>query len=202
MGHFSEQAWADFTRGLDPSSNARGIGAHIAAGCLECKVNRGFWGRLQSMGIAEGAYAPPENLVRLAKLGFAPKQKIQYHGWTTARLLFSSLSGLQPAGIRGNRTPPCQLVYDAEGLTVDLRLDRQARPGEFSITGQILDRKVPLEPASGAVVVLWTEEGYLVATATPNEFGEFHFESALLDRVQLTARVGRRKVHIPLANFK
>lgn len=202
MGHFSERAWADFTRGLAPSGNAQGIGTHISAGCLECKASLGFWGRLQTMGTAESSCMPPENLVRLAKLGFAPKQKLRHEGWATARLLFSDLSGLQPAGIRSSGASPCQLVYDAEGLTVDLRFDRQSQRGELSITGQILDRKVPREPTSGAVVVLWTEEGYLVATAEPNEFGEFHFETALLDRIQLTARVGHRKVHIPLANFR
>ncbi len=87
MEHFSEQAWADFARGFGASQKAQGIEAHIAAGCTNCKTAHHVWDRVQSMALAERAYAVPENLVRLAKLEFSAKQE-QAEKWSLASCAF------------------------------------------------------------------------------------------------------------------
>jgi len=201
MEHFSEQAWADFARGFGASGKAQGIHAHLAAGCLNCKASRGFWGRIQTIALAESAYTPPENLVRLAKLEFAAKQDAQPEKWSLATLLFDSFSQPLPAGVRSNAATARQVVYEAEGLTVDLRFDRVVPSGMVSAVGQMLDNRVPREPLAGAPIVVWTEDGQLVATTAANAFGEFQFEFEPQDYLRLTARVGRRRVQIPLASW-
>jgi hypothetical protein len=202
MEHFSEQAWADFTRGLSAPAQTQGIHAHLAAGCLNCKSGQSLWGRMRKMALAESMYAPPENLVRLAKLEFAAKQEAQPEKWSVASLLFDSLSQPLPVGVRSAAVAARQVVYEAEDLTVDLRFDRSAQSHAFSAVGQILDRKMPKESLTGTSIVLWTPDGQLVATAETNEFGEFQLEFEPHDQLRLTARVGSRKLQIPLTNLK
>ena len=201
MEHFSEEAWADFARGFGASQKAQGIEAHIAAGCTNCKTAHHAWDRVQSMALAERAYAVPENLVRLAKLEFSAKQE-QAEKWSLATVLFDSFSRPLLAGVRSSAAIARQVVYEAEGLTVDLRFDRLVPSGKVSAVGQILDSRVPRERMTGAAVVVWTEDGQLVATATANSYGEFQLEFEARDDLRLTARVGGRRVRMPLVNLK
>lgn len=209
MEHFSEQSWADYTRGFRASANELGIQAHLAAGCLNCRSHQTFWGRLQTMAQAEASFAPPENLVRLVKLQMAAeaaakaaKEDAVCENWTAANLLFNSYSQALASGIRGSGATSWQVVYQAAGLTIDLRFDRKPQSATISVVGQILDRRVPREPVDGAGVMLLSELGTPVAATAANEFGEFHLECAPQDRLQLTAIIGNRKLQIPIANLK
>ncbi|MFZ3339805.1 MAG: hypothetical protein WA213_02905 [Terriglobales bacterium] len=202
MEHFSEQAWADFGRGFGASEKARGIKTHLATNCLNCKSESRFWSRLQSMAVAEREYSAPENLVRLAKLEFAAKHEFQAEKWSLANVLFDSFSQPALAGVRSSAAIARQVVYEAEGLTVDLRFDVVVPSGRVSAVGQILDRQTPRELLTGSPVVVWTENGRLVATTTANAHGEFQLEFEAQDDLRLTARVGDRRVKLPLANLK
>lgn len=201
MEHFSEQAWADFTRGFGRLEQAQTINAHLAANCRPCKSSHTFWYRLQTMALAEPTYAPPDDLVRMAKFEFAARQQNRPSTWTVASLLFDSICQPFPAGVRSGSTTARQLVYEAEGLTVDLRFDRVVPSGKVSAVGQVLDKRVPRELLAGSPVVVWTEDGQLVATTEANGFGEFQLEFEPQDHLRLTARVGRRRVQIPLTNL-
>jgi hypothetical protein len=197
MDHFSEQLWVDQVRGI---GSEPGIVAHLSAGCQECDSTDDFWQRVQVMTNADSSYAPSEDLVRLAKLRFSFNVKTEK--WTLANLLFDNVSRPLVAGMRSGAAAARQMIYEAEGLTVDLRLDRIVPSRKVSIVGQVLDNRVPREPLVGAPVVLWTEEGLLVATTEANSFGEFQLEFEPQDGLRLTARVGRRRVQIPLMNLK
>ena len=202
MEHFSEQSWADFGRGFSTSEKARGIKAHLAADCLNCKASSLFWSRLQTMALAEGGYSAPENLVRLAKLEFAAKLQFRPEKWSLGKVLFDSFSQPLLAGVRSSAAVARQVVYEAEGLTVDLRFDVVLPSGKVSAVGQILDRQTARELLTGAPVVVWTENGQLMATTTANAYGEFQLEFEARDDLRLTVRVGDRRVKMPLANLK
>lgn len=202
MEHFSEHAWADFGRGFVATEQAQGIKAHLAAGCLNCKTTRLFWDRVQTMALAEREYSAPENLVRLAKLEFTAKREFQAEEWSLANVLFDSVSQPLLAGVRSSAAVARQVVYEAEGLTVDLRFDVVVPSGKVSAVGQILDSQKPHELLTGAPVVVWTEDGRLVATTTANGYGEFQLEFEAQDDLRLTARVGGRRIRLPLANLK
>ena len=202
MEHFSEQTWADFARGFHASEKAQGIKAHIAAGCINCNAERGLWGRIYNMALAERTYTAPENLVRLAKLEFTAQQEFQAEKWSLANVLFDSLSQPLLAGARASAAIARQVVYEAEGLTVDLRFDRLVPSGKVAAVGQILDSRTPRERLIGSPVVVWTENGQLVATTTANSYGEFQLEFEARDDLRLTARVGVRRVRMPLTNLK
>jgi hypothetical protein len=199
MDHFSPNAWADFTRGIGAN---QGIKAHLMSGCLKCKTAQGFWTRLQTVAIADRTYSAPEDLVRLAKLEFSARAELD-HAWTPASTLFDSFSLPLCAGVRGAYLWPRQVVYQAEGLTIDIQLDRAAQPGKVSAIGQILDNQTAFrEPMNAASLVLWTGDGRLVATSTPNVYGEFQLEFDAQDNLRLTARVGSRRVRMSLVELQ
>ncbi|MGH9640956.1 MAG: hypothetical protein ACRD3Q_00880 [Terriglobales bacterium] len=169
---------------------------------MNCRESGQFWGRVQKFAVAESAYNPPENLVRLSKLEFTARQGFQPEKWTLANALFDSFSQPLLAGVRSGATIARQVVYEAEGLTVDLRFDRVVPSGKVAAVGQILDSRQPRELMTGAPVVVWTEDGQLVATTTANAHGEFQLEFEARDDLRLTARVGERRVRMPLVNLK
>jgi hypothetical protein len=199
MEHFSGQAWADFSRGFEASD---GIKSHLSAGCLACKTAQGFWARLQSMALAEIAFSAPEDLVRLAKLEFSARRELD-HSWTVAGKVFDTFSLPLLSGTRSGSLWPRQVVYEAEGLTVDLHFERVTSSGKISATGQILDsRAFGRNPLNTASIVLWSGDGQLVATTVPNPHGEFQLEFVAQDDLRLTARVGSRRVRMSLVDLK
>jgi hypothetical protein len=207
MEHFSERPWADFVRGISGPEIRKDIRAHLAADCSKCKTALDAWSRVQRLASEEGAYAPPENLVRLVKLGFASKPAYQprtstLENWTLANLVFDSFAQPLPAGVRSAALSAWQVVYEADGLTVDLRFGLRSQSKTVHLVGQVFDKRAVRLWQSNATIQLSTEQGELIATTAVNAMGEFHIEFETKDHhLWLSIKaVGRNTVRIPLTN--
>lgn len=202
MEHFSEQPWIDFVRGVSDPEVSGHIKAHLAARCPKCKTAYDTWSRVRRLATEEAVYAPPENLVRLVKLGFVSKQAEQPRPWTLANLVFDSFAQSLPVGVRSSGTLNVwQVIYEAEGLTVDLRFGRRTPAKEVHVVGQVFDKKGVKALQSNASVELSTEQDQLVATTAVNPWGEFHLEFEAKDHLWLSVKAaGRNTVRIPLTN--
>jgi hypothetical protein len=199
--HFSEQSLVDFVRGVNGAELRGDIGAHLATGCSKCKTDRDAWRRVSGLAIAEETYTPPENLVRLVKLGFAGKAAQQPSQWTLANLVFDGFAQPLPAGVRSGALRVWQVIYEAEGLTVDLHFGRRAESKAMHIVGQVFDKQAVGALQDNASVELSTEHEQLVATAPVTGLGEFHLEFEAKDHLWLEVKaVGRNTVRIPLTN--
>jgi hypothetical protein len=209
MQHFSEQPWADFVRGISGSEASRDIKAHLASGCLKCKTAHDAWSRVERLASEEGAYAPPENLVRLVKLGFASKPGFAgkpaqpARTWALANLVFDSFAQPLLAGVRSGALNVWQVIYEAEGLTVDLRFGRRAQSKAVHLVGQVFDKREVRALQNNATVELSTEQDQMVATTAVSTLGEFHIEFEAKEHLWLSVKaVGRNPVRIPLTNPK
>ena len=207
MEHFSERPWADFVRGTNGSEISKDIMTHLAADCSKCKTALDAWSRVRRLASAEDAYAPPENLVRLVKLGFASKPAHRPlawipANWTVANLVFDSFAQPLPAGVRSAALSAWQVVYEAEGLTVDLRFGHRAQSKTVHLVGQVFDKRAVRLWQSDATIEVSTEQDYVVATTTVNAMGEFHIEfEAKAHHLWLSVKTAERNaVRIPLAN--
>jgi hypothetical protein len=119
-----------------------------------------------------------------------------------ANLLFDTLAQPVSAGIRSGAAVARQLVYEAEGLTVDLRLDSQPHSGKVLVVGQVLDKRHPRVSPIAVSIALWTPKGQPFLEVSPNESGEFQLEVDAQDDLRLLIEVaGRKTIRIPLANF-
>ena len=75
----------------------------------------------------EESYRPPDDLVRLVKLGIARQPAPRASQWTLANLVFDSFAQPLPAGVRSGALRVWQVIYEAEGLTVDLHFGRRTQ---------------------------------------------------------------------------
>ncbi len=119
-----------------------------------------------------------------------------------ASLLFDTVAQPLPTGVRSVAAVARQLVYEAEGLTVDLRLDPQPQSNKICVVGQVLDKGVPRVSPSSASIMLWTEKGQPLVQVSANESGEFQLEFEVQENLRLSIDVaGRKTIRIPLANL-
>jgi hypothetical protein len=206
MEHFSERPWADFVRGISEPEITKDIKAHLAADCSKCKTALDAWSRVRRLASAEHAYAPPENRVRLVKLGFASRPVPQPRAWTPANwtlanLVFNSFTQPLPAGVRSAALSAWQVVYEAEGLTVDLRFGHRAQSQTVHLVGQVFDKRAVRLSQSDATIEVSTEHNHVVATTAVNVMGEFHIEFKPQDHLWLSVKAASRNtVRIPLTN--
>jgi hypothetical protein len=175
MEHFSEQPWSDFVRGVSTAEVGRDIRAHLGTGCPKCKTALDAWSRVRKLASDEAAFAPPENLVRLVKLGFAGGPATQTKKWAIANLVFDSFAQPLLAGVRSGGPNVWQVIYEAEGLTIDLRFGRRIHGKVVQLIGQVLD-KHEVRPWQNVTVNLSTEKDQLLGTAVANALGEFQME--------------------------
>lgn len=199
--HFSEQSWVDLARGINRPEPGENIRAHIAAGCSSCKTAHDSWSRITRFAANEEDYTPPDNLVRLVKLGIAGKVVPELRQWTLAKLVFDSFAQPLPVGVRSGALRVWQVIYEAEGLTVDLHFGRRAQSKAMHIVGQVFDKTAAQALQDSATIELSTEHKQLVATAPVTGSGEFYLEFEAKEHLWLSVKsAGRNTVQIPLTN--
>ena len=203
MAHFSEQTWADFVRGVCAPGAAQEVQGHLESSCPECKTASAVWGRIERLAAKESNYAPPESLVRLAKWQFVDKQPAEPEVWVLASMIFDSATQPLPMGLRSGSAGTRQILYEAEGLTVDLRLERKPHSSTFSAAGQVLDKESPLTWLGNAAIVLWNEKGHMLTKTVANDYGEFQFEFEHDDQLRISIITSNRKtVRIALGSLE
>jgi hypothetical protein len=203
MEHFSDRPLVDFVRGIGQAEISSGFRAHLAAGCSKCQTALNAWSRVQRLASGDHAYAPPENLVRLVKLGFDCKPVPETWKSTLGRLVFDGFSQPLPAGVRSATLTAWQVVYEAEGLTVDLRFGQRAQSKTVHLVGQVFDKQTARVSESHATIELRTEQDQLVATTVVNGMGEFHMEFDQKGPLWLSVQAAARNtVRIPLNNLR
>ncbi len=214
MEHLAEQPLVDFVRGVSNPSVTLAIKAHLDAGCSKCQTAVESWNRVRRLAAQEDAYMPPENLVRMAKFAFishttARAQSDRPAGWTLAKLVFNGFAQPLPAGYRSGTLSSSlstnlniwQVIYEAEGLTVDLRFGRRSLSTVVYLVGQILDKHSAQALHAETTVELSTENDLLIATSPITAMGEFHIEFQEKGPLWLSVKTsGRNPVRIPLAN--
>jgi hypothetical protein len=199
--HFPEPAWADFIRGISEQDTKANIEAHLAGGCSECKAAFSVLSRLQTVAAAEKACTPPDGIVRMAKLEFAVSERYAQDSSVLASLRFDTFAQPSMAGIRSSASGPRQLVFEAEGYTVDLRLDSRP-PAQVLLMGQVLNKRMPNLLPGDTPIALWTTLGQPLVQVRTNESGEFHMEFKAQPQLRLGIDLAPGKtIRVPLPDF-
>lgn len=196
MEHFSSEDWADFVRGV-AADRGKNIASHLANGCRNCVAEFDIWNRFRSNAANDLFCAPPEALVRRLKLELSAQHARQEPSARLAQMVFDSFAQPLPVGVRSGMAVARQLIYEGEGLTVDLRVQREPRTNKVCAVGQVLDKRVPHSSPSQGTVILWTSQGYPAVQTNPNEQGEFQFEFEAQNRLHLSIAIpGRSPLRI------
>jgi hypothetical protein len=199
--HFPEAAWSDFIRGIGEQDSKANIQSHLAAGCTDCSSAFKVLNNIQVVAANEKACAPPDNAVRMAKLEFTASGRYVQDSSILASLQFDTFAQPLAMGIRAAAAVARQLVFEAEGFTVDLRLDPQS-PSQVLLIGQILNKRSPGFVPAGIPVALWTTLGQPLIQTRTNESGEFQmeFETQANLRLRIDLAPGKT-IRVPLPNF-
>src|SRR6185437_15472641 len=141
MHHFSEEVFADVVRGIDVPAQKE-LQSHLASQCSQCGQSLRVWLRLQAIGARENTHCPPVASVRMVKLEFEARRA--HANETPGNLVFDSFSQPALVGVRSGGTAAArQMVYEAEVVMVDLRLDHSMHSKRVSLIGQVLNQKAP-----------------------------------------------------------
>ena len=203
MGHFSEQIWADYVRGVAQPKTSQDVETHLTSNCPDCTHIYEMWKKLYSVAANEPSLTPPDGAVRMVKLELAARQLPQARPWIMATLVFDSLNQPLTAGVRSGPSDSRNLMFNGEGTTVTLVLDTQSQPGTISLIGQVVDKSGAKIAPRQAEIILWTETFQPVAETSCNEFGEFQMEFKAQGRLRLTVEIaGKKSIRIPPLNLK
>lgn len=204
MKHFPEQVWLDFVRGVPPQTvrtetsktahSSGDIESHLASGCKDCTLTLALWRQVSDIAAGETSYGPPESAVRMVKMEFAARQLRDQSEATDANIVFDTFSSAMAFGIRSATVAPRQMVYEADGHTVDLRIDRQPHSNRVQLTGQVLGSERLGTLLGRFPVMVCTDRGILLAESTTNALGEFQLQFEAQDRLKLSIWVTSKKL--------
>ncbi len=115
-----------------------------------------------------------------------------------AQLLFDTSSGANPHNVRRGQDLSRHLLYEANGLCLDVRIDRDPDSWAAVVIGQVADRRDPLKPARGIPVWLLSER-QPVAWTQANRIGEFRFSCPPANAMSLCMTVdSHRRIEVPI----
>lgn len=191
MRHFGTEEWADFERQAVSVQRRKAMQQHLDSGCKPCKDSWVMWQGVIEIAEKEKSCEPPAYLVRAAKSSYELVRPLKNTTWTTqiAELMFDSFRQPLVAGVRSGSAAPRQMLYKSGGMTVDIRWEPEPGTNRLSLVGQLLNSVEPDRIPKNVTVVLRAGSDHF-ASATTNEFGEFHFEVDAREKSQIGIEVG------------
>lgn len=199
--HFDLTDWSDFARGVATPDRRDAMQAHLGSGCDRCREVLRVQRAVVEAAAREATYEPPAALVRIVTALFPVSAPNPLASLPAMLASFLRDVGQQPVpvGVRGATAAGRHALYEAEGVSVDLRLEQDAVQQRAILVGQVLEHVEPVgAPAMPAVLVSGSR---VVGQTAINEFGEFRLEcptgSGLV--LQLPVANGTRRLDVSLA---
>ncbi|HJS74554.1 MAG TPA: hypothetical protein VJ921_09715 [Vicinamibacteria bacterium] len=199
MRHFALEDWVDLARESIPVEQRTAMLRH-AADCSRCVRTLRVWRRVAAIGRSEASFVPPEEAVRAVKSAYlrhlhqlspAPESLL-------ARLVFDSFRAPAAAGVRTLDLCSRQLLFEADDLAIDLRIETAGGSLRSSLMGQLLHHSRQTENLGELPVALMLGK-HSVAHTTTNPFGEFLFELELNRRHRIRIQLDAiRSIVVPL----
>ncbi len=199
MSHFSLEQWTNFVRGAVAEPERAQMERHLQDGCPPCDKLRGLMEEVRRSADWARENDPPEHVLRRAIRIMEPRLEPQGLGWAIAptRLLFDSLLAPAPAGLRSAGLLQRATVHESDGITVSLRVEREAGTSVLSVVGQIAGGSG--DDLSHLPVLIWRGDKTVARTLTSGA-GEFHMDYAGKGPLKLVVLLERKaqRIEIPL----
>ena len=190
MKHFTAEEWVDFVRGKVKKDQRAAMQTHLKSGCKRCQREANTWQRVREAANRQVAIAPDDSVVRFVKgsFGLRGDRRAKRSRGFLAQLIFDSALQPLPAGVRASTANSRQLLFGAENLRIDLRLEPQIDSESVALIGQVLDAEDPAKgPAPVTVALL--KAGKLVAETKTNRFGEFQLGCGPSTKLELRVKL-------------
>ncbi len=219
MSEFNIGQWSDLVRGVADPEMADQMQEHLQ----ESASARGTVAalrRVAAVGRSDHDSPVPAGAVRIAKAigstsraGAVPKvRRIPF------MVTFDSLLEAAPAGSRGAQQSHRELTFEAQGYSIDLRLEHETAPSSEGFLGTLPARQVVVgqllkrdgddhptdpcgdgaRPVSRAPVFVFSGE-HLIGKAVTGNHGEFQVEGLPRESLDLCLVAGEDYLEMPLA---
>jgi hypothetical protein len=194
--HYRTEEWVDFVMNQAPQNQTAEMQKHLDAGCKKCSEMASLWNRVGQIANREVALDPPASAVRHVRQAFsvlASSNRMQ-----VPTLTFDSLWSPALAGVRAAAATSRHVMYAANRLSIDMRLEAEPRSERINLAGQISLASVQEQDYPPIPVVVSGKSGHL-ATTTTNGFGEFQLSFVPEQGLQISfAIAGKEEIVIPL----
>jgi hypothetical protein len=192
--HLDRASVVDLARGLD-GAGREAAQAHLVV-CPSCRDTIGVWTQLAVVAREDLRTGPPDSAVQKVLRLAERARPVSVITRLLAILRYDGTASPVPAGVRAVDRPG-QIVYEAEGVAVDVRISREMSHRTV-IIGQITDCLEPSHQLADLPVLL--HDGNEVAVrGLSNAWGEFHLEHLAQDELRLeVALAGGRVIEVPL----
>jgi hypothetical protein len=194
--HYRTEEWVDFVMNQAPQNQMADMHKHLDAGCTKCSEMAGLWNRVGQVAQRDSALEPPASAVRHVRQAFsllANSRRTQ-----VPTLTFDSLWQPALAGIRAAAATSRHVMYAANRLTIDMRLEAEPRSERINLAGQVSLASVQDQDYPAIPVVVSGKTGHLAKTTT-NAFGEFQLSFVPEQGLQISFAIdGKEQILIPL----
>lgn len=177
MNHFNIEDWTDYVREVANPELRELMDAHRATGCGRCEKRIEALARLNLAARNEKTIEVPDHLVRSALALFASQSSHvgERRASVLARLIFDSFMQPLAAGVRSEQRLSRQVLYQADGYSLDLRIEQERDSSQLLVVGQVFDRSKPKTPMAHVPVLLLSGPRLLLRVDS-NDFGEFQLQ--------------------------
>jgi hypothetical protein len=177
MTEFDITQWSDFVRGLVDDDTAKTMRKALSEGKSRDRRTVELLREVAEVGAFDSKLEIPEHALRGAKaIGSLRRPEAEKERgllrYLPFRLTFDSL--LQPAavGTRNLHAQDRQMIFESEGYTVEVRIEREADPATTALVGELLAHGESPRPASRVPVLIKAGDRIVAQTST-GRFGEF-----------------------------
>lgn len=205
MAKFNITQWSDFVRDLAQADTAEEMRSALLEGKAQDRRTVELLSQVAEVGRLDHELEIPPYALRGAKaigcLGRLEQPAAATQGllrFLPFELTFDSL--LQPAamGTRNLHASDRQLVFEASGYTVEVRMEQETDPASTVLVGELLRNQQGLQPVPH-VPVLVKSGSRIVARSNTGRFGEFQAEGLPTEHLSLALMVGEQEcIQLPL----
>ncbi|MCP3961403.1 MAG: hypothetical protein GY719_26450 [bacterium] len=207
MTRYDITEWSDFVREVTDPETEEQMREHLAVASVRVQRVVATLRRVAEVGLMDARDAVPEHAVRIAK-AIASVPRVTPHerdseGASVLRRLLCTVafdSRLQPAsaGTRDLEGSHRQMVYEAEGYRIDVRMEQELESQGTVAVGQVSRHDEGARPLARVPVLVFSGMDEIGHTVT-SRFGEFQFEGLPRRDLDLCLVVGEDFLEIPLA---
>jgi hypothetical protein len=201
--HFSDEDWTDFVRGVISTEKQDQIRQHLAQDCASCRSQYSMWSQVARTTSREPEYQVPESAVRYVENAFTSTQMSWSPSSPTelALLVFDTLNGMVPAGVRGAGSPR-HLLYETADFLVDLQIARAGDQDACVIIGHVATREGAKGSTTATRAFLIDRNNTVLRQTTADEVGGFQLESECLGDFKVLLNVPSATIiEIPLPSL-
>jgi hypothetical protein len=188
-------------RGVAAPDVKSDVTAHLEQGCEECRAALQQWQAFADATQGEKSYNPPADVVRMIKREFALQHPPAEKTVLIPQLIFDSLAQPSPVGVRSSGAGARQVLYEIDGVTIDLRIETNPPSPRMVAVGQVMEkhgpRGVPIP------LLVFNDRGQAVVETQTTEQGEFEFEFDANEPLRLSIELDlRRSLQLPLRELR